>query len=379
MALQFYWNSSAATPYRTTTFNQTDGIRTNTVTLPTANTSITGTQPIRITEAAVYLAGYGTGASGAGTAAVRVGGNNSSFFTITKKATTNTVGADYTGFWSVGGANGVNYDRSTQTTGTMGFDAPGDVFFGRWGTTADSTTIWGVCNYILVPVPPAPSGTSVGSNSFVVTHSGGSDGGGTISSVTIEVSTSSAFSSYEAFNSGSTVTSINGSPITSSTTYYLRAYQTNELGSSRRTTGTYTVTTTTPTYPSPPTSFSATTNRTDGTLLSWSGASGTITSYGIWWGSQPSSSSSPDFTVSTSATSGSFLDDVISEGSGRYYWIRSQNNVGPSDWFPASSAGVYGFRVGSTTYTTTFNPQGGTFFDGVTGNNLSLRDLLVHL
>jgi hypothetical protein len=95
--------------------------------------------------------------------------------------------------------------------------------------------------------------------------------------------------------------------------------------------------------PNPPTSVSASTNRTDGINISWSGASGTITSYGVWWGPEPSDSSTPDFTIATSGTSGSVLDSGAPVGS-RQYWVRSQRSgVGNSAWVP--SGGVTGTRL----------------------------------
>ncbi len=98
-----------------------------------------------------------------------------------------------------------------------------------------------------------------------------------------------------------------------------------------------------PQIPSPPTSVSASTNRTDGILISWSGASGTITSYGVWWGPTPTASSNPDFTVFTSATSGSVFDSGAPVGS-RNYWVRAQRDgVGNSAWVPAN--GVTGTRL----------------------------------
>ena len=98
-----------------------------------------------------------------------------------------------------------------------------------------------------------------------------------------------------------------------------------------------------PQIPSPPTSISASTNRTDGINISWSGASGTITSYGVWWGPTPTASSNPDFTVFTSSTSGSVFDSGAPVGS-RNYWVRSQRDgVGNSAWVPVN--GVTGTRL----------------------------------
>jgi hypothetical protein len=118
--------------------------------------------------------------------------------------------------------------------------------------------------------------------------------------------------------------------------------QTGSIGSASIPSQTMTLTPTAPAIPSPPTSVSASTNRTDGILISWSGASGTITSYGVWWGPMPTASSNPDFTVFTSATSGSVFDSGAPVGS-RNYWVRSQSSAGNSAWVPTN--GVTGTRL----------------------------------
>jgi hypothetical protein len=96
--------------------------------------------------------------------------------------------------------------------------------------------------------------------------------------------------------------------------------------------------------PTRPTSLSATTTRTDGVNLTWSGATGSITNYGIWWHpsptGNPTNSSTPDFNT----TSTSFLDTQILAGNTRYYWVRSQGSGGNSDWFPTGD-GILGTRA----------------------------------
>lgn len=101
---------------------------------------------------------------------------------------------------------------------------------------------------------------------------------------------------------------------------------------------------TTPAAPSPPTSVSASTNRTDGILISWSGASGNISSYGIWYGPTPTASSNPDFFVFTTQTFGSYLDTSAPVGS-RNYWVRAFGEGGNSAYVPAN--GVTGTRLSS--------------------------------
>jgi hypothetical protein len=93
--------------------------------------------------------------------------------------------------------------------------------------------------------------------------------------------------------------------------------------------------------PGAPTSVSASDDRNDGIDISWSGASGTITSYGIWYGPEPSDSSTPDFTISSTQTFGSYLDTDAPVGS-RQYWVRSQGSAN-SPWVP--SGGVTGTRL----------------------------------
>lgn len=105
------------------------------------------------------------------------------------------------------------------------------------------------------------------------------------------------------------------------------------------------------TYTSPvpglPTSLSATTTRTDGVSLTFSGSSG-ATSYDLFWntaqGAYPSPSSTPDFT----AVSSPYLDTTISSGSTRWYWVRGRNSYGTSDWYPYQTNGVTGTRATAT-------------------------------
>ena len=95
--------------------------------------------------------------------------------------------------------------------------------------------------------------------------------------------------------------------------------------------------------PGTPNSLSATTTRTDGVNLTFSGSSG-ATSYDIFWNTAssgtPSSAATPDFTGVTSP----YLDTTISGGVTRYYWVRGRNDYGVSAWYPAST-GVAGTRT----------------------------------
>lgn len=97
------------------------------------------------------------------------------------------------------------------------------------------------------------------------------------------------------------------------------------------------------TAPTAPTSLTATTNRSDGVNLTFSGATGQ-TSYEIFWNviasGTPSSASSADF----SNVSSPYLDTGIGSGSTRYYWVRARNSNGTSAWYPSGN-GVTGTRT----------------------------------
>lgn len=117
---------------------------------------------------------------------------------------------------------------------------------------------------------------------------------------------------------------------------------------------------TTSTGPQPPTSFTATTTLTDKVRLTWSGASGDISSFGIYWstgelgpgdqdGDLNDETVTPDFTATVDntkvfSTYGYYDDTGISAGTSRYYWIRSQGSSGDGLWTPVSG-GVKGTRV----------------------------------
>jgi hypothetical protein len=95
--------------------------------------------------------------------------------------------------------------------------------------------------------------------------------------------------------------------------------------------------------PSTPTFLSATTTRTDGVNLQFSGSSG-ATSYDIFWNTAidapPSVNASPDFT----GVSSPLLDTTISSGNTRWYWVRGRNSAGTSAWYPTTN-GIQGTRA----------------------------------
>jgi hypothetical protein len=94
---------------------------------------------------------------------------------------------------------------------------------------------------------------------------------------------------------------------------------------------------------SAPTSLTATTTRSDGVNLTFSG-SNQATGYDIFWNTSqtanPSDSASPDF----SNVSSPFLDTTISSSATRWYWVRGRNSSGVSSWFPSGN-GVTGTRI----------------------------------
>lgn len=111
--------------------------------------------------------------------------------------------------------------------------------------------------------------------------------------------------------------------------------------------------------PSAPTYLSASTTDSGGISLSWGGASGSITNYGIWYHPQstgtPTAGDTPDFTTSST----SYYDTGAAQGTARYYWVRAQGPGGNSAWYPAGS-GIYGYRA-YPTFTYYFDAAGGDY------------------
>lgn len=115
--------------------------------------------------------------------------------------------------------------------------------------------------------------------------------------------------------------------------------------------------------PGTPTSLTATTNRSDGVNLVFSGSSG-ATSYDIFWnivgGAAPTSSSIPDF----AGVSSPYLDTTIANSSSRSYWVRGKNSAGTSAWYGPVTGTRTSSSVAPTTVTVTGNNSltiGGTF------------------
>lgn len=99
-----------------------------------------------------------------------------------------------------------------------------------------------------------------------------------------------------------------------------------------------------PPAPSRPTSLTATSDRTDGVNLVYSGASGDITNYGIFWSTSQTATPSAGTSATFTDTASPFLDTGMTQGSTRYYWIRAQGPGGNSSWFPTTN-GISGFRA----------------------------------
>jgi hypothetical protein len=120
---------------------------------------------------------------------------------------------------------------------------------------------------------------------------------------------------------------------------------------------------------STPTNVSASDNRSDGIQVSWTNVSNAAT-YGVWWGGVPSYDSSPDFggpnnNGGKTITSSPFLDNVVTTGTTRNYYVQAFPAIGSttyvkSDW----STGDSGTRVAATVAPTitsgSISPTSGT-------------------
>lgn len=242
MAKVFYWGSSGLSPSKTTTFVTGAQTVTNTVSLPTAKLTKTGETPLRVLSARMYLAGKG----GTRTANLKVGIRVTSNISLSNVGTTIAEPRAYDlGYRALTVIP--TYDRSTVSTVAVGFTTNGDTWFGRYGETADTTTLWGACEYLIAPTPGVISVSSITSTSFVVSSTASDDGGTGSTTSYIEVWTTPSFTAgtqVGTYTSGSTV-----SGLTPSTTYYFRAYANNTIWDSAYTTGSYSASTTAPENP----------------------------------------------------------------------------------------------------------------------------------
>ncbi len=118
---------------------------------------------------------------------------------------------------------------------------------------------------------------------------------------------------------------------------------------------------------STPTGVSATDNLSTGIRVAWTNVSNAA-SYGVWWGRQPVYDDGPDFggpnnNGGKTITGTPFLDDVVSTGTTRDYYVQafpasSSTSFLKSDW----SLGDSGTRVAPTVtqYTISWDANGGT-------------------
>ena len=95
--------------------------------------------------------------------------------------------------------------------------------------------------------------------------------------------------------------------------------------------------------PSIPTSLTASTDRTDGINLTFSGSSN-ASSYDIFWNitasGTPTSGATPDFP----SVSSPYLWTGAPTGTNRWFWVRGKNSYGTSSWYPSGN-GVLGLRT----------------------------------
>lgn len=222
----FLWNSSASTPSATTTFKTDSLARTNSVTnVPSgraafqhSNGASASPGPIYIRSAKMYLAGRDANR----TASIIVGSATSSNFTITQATSASDVGFKTVDLKVAAGTSTI----------TMGFNSNGASFFGRWGVTADSNTLWGQCDYDEVPTAPrSVSSSNITSSGFRVSWSAPSSSGDSpVSTYILHLSTSSSFGSYSTHTTSSTLFEFGASQgISANTTYFVRVFAGNDI------------------------------------------------------------------------------------------------------------------------------------------------------
>lgn len=111
--------------------------------------------------------------------------------------------------------------------------------------------------------------------------------------------------------------------------------------------------------PTAPTSLSATSNSSSGITVSWSGATGSISSYEIFYStSSLSVPGTPQITEIPSSSS-SYIDTTATADQSRYYWVRARGSGGVSSWYPGSSQGGAG-GIMPTAYTVNFTNSYGS-------------------
>ena len=117
-----------------------------------------------------------------------------------------------------------------------------------------------------------------------------------------------------------------------------------------------------------PTNVTASSNRSDGVQVSWTNVANAST-YGVWWGGVPDYNNSPDFGGPNNnggkiITSSPFLDDAISAGSSRTYYVQAFPSTGStaylkSDWSSPGQTGTRLVPVPNATAPTSVTATGG--------------------
>lgn len=120
---------------------------------------------------------------------------------------------------------------------------------------------------------------------------------------------------------------------------------------------------------STPTNVSASDARSDGIQVSWTNVANAAT-YGVWWGGAPSYDSTPDFggpnnNGGKTITSSPFLDDGVTTGTTRDYYVQAFPAVGSTSYLKSNwSTGDSGTRVAATVAPTisasSISPSSGT-------------------
>lgn len=102
-----------------------------------------------------------------------------------------------------------------------------------------------------------------------------------------------------------------------------------------------------------PTNVSASDNRSDGIQVSWTNVANAAT-YGVWWGGAPSYDSTPDFggpnnNGGKTITGSPFLDDGVTTGTTRDYYVQAFPSVGSTTYLKSNwSSGDSGTRVAAS-------------------------------
>ena len=239
----------------------------------------------------------------------------------------------------INGTLRIDVTNSTHTTGSVGF-----IKTHTWNV---NTVSWSNVSWaqIISAVPPTISTTAMSSITSTTASSGGntiSDGGGTISAKGVCWNTSTGPTTSNSTTSDGTGTSDFSSSLTGlspATTYYVRAYATNEAGTSY---GNEVSFTTDPVVPTLTTtaasSINCTTASSGGNISSNGGAA--VTARGVCWNTGGSPTTANSSTSDGSGT-GAFASSITGLSAGTTYYVRA---------YATNSAGTaYGNEISFTT------------------------------